>query len=41
MAEHKRIGVEDIEFELFDGTHSAIEYRYPLSLAFLARRLAS
>ena len=33
------IGVTDVRFELFDGTHSAIEYRYPLSLAFLAERL--
>ena len=34
------IGVTDVEFELFDATHMAIEYRYPLSLAYLARRLA-
>jgi len=36
----KRIGVSEIEFELFEGTHSAIDYRYPLALAYLARRLA-
>lgn len=35
------IGVEDenVFFELFDGTHMAIEYRYPLSLAWLCQRL--
>ena len=27
-------------FELFDATHMAIDYRYPLSLAWLATRLA-
>ena len=37
--ELEAIGVTDVRFELFDGTHSAIEYRYPLSLAFLAERL--
>ena len=30
----------DVHFELFDATHMAIEYRYPLSLAYLAERLA-
>jgi S-formylglutathione hydrolase FrmB len=34
------IGVTDVAFELFEGTHSGIDYRYPLSLAYLARRLA-
>jgi S-formylglutathione hydrolase FrmB len=34
------IGVTDIFFELFDGTHTAIEYRYPLSLKYLAERLS-
>lgn len=33
------IGVTDVAFELFEGTHAAIEYRYPVSLAYLARRL--
>jgi hypothetical protein len=33
-------GVEDVHFELFDATHMAIEYRYPLSLRYLAERLA-
>ncbi|GCE47127.1 putative esterase [Thermosporothrix hazakensis] len=34
------IGVRDVFFELFEGTHSSIEYRYPLSLRYLAERLA-
>ena len=34
------IGVTDVFFELFDGTHSSIEYRYPLALRYLAERLA-
>jgi hypothetical protein len=34
------IGVTDVFFEIFDATHSAIEYRYPLSLKYLAERLA-
>jgi hypothetical protein len=34
------IGVADVSFELFDGTHSGIEYRYPLSLKYLAERLS-
>ncbi|MHB8191430.1 MAG: alpha/beta hydrolase [Ferrimicrobium sp.] len=34
------IGVEH-HFELFEGTHSAIEYRYPLAIAYLADRLQS
>lgn len=36
----ERIHVTDIFFELFDATHSAIEYRYPLSLKYLAERLS-
>ncbi len=35
-----KAGVTDFFFELFDATHSAIEYRYPLSLKYLAERLA-
>jgi len=35
-----RIGVTDVFFELFDATHSAIEYRYPLALRYLAERLS-
>ena len=34
-----RIGVDDVFFELFDATHSAIEYRYPGALRYLAERL--
>jgi S-formylglutathione hydrolase FrmB len=34
------IGVTDVRFELFDATHMGIEYRYPLSLRYLAERLA-
>src|SRR5258706_8556136 len=34
------IGVTDIFFELFDATHMSIEYRYPLSLKYLAERLS-
>jgi S-formylglutathione hydrolase FrmB len=34
-----RIGVTDVFFELFDGTHSSIEYRYPVALRYLAERL--
>ncbi len=29
-----------MHFELFDGTHAAIDYRYPLSLAYLSNRLS-
>jgi hypothetical protein len=34
------IGVTDVFFELFDATHSAIEYRYPLAVKYLAERLS-
>ena len=35
------IGVaRTIHFELFDATHCGIDYRYPLSLAWLAERLS-
>jgi hypothetical protein len=37
-AELDALGIEHF-FELFDATHSAIEYRYPAGLAFLAERL--
>jgi hypothetical protein len=37
-AELDALGIEHV-FELFDATHSAIEYRYPGGLAFLAERL--
>jgi Putative esterase len=35
----EEIGVTDVFFELFDATHMSIEYRYPLSLKYLAERL--
>ena len=38
--ELEAIGVSDVYFELFDGTHSAIEYRYPLAIRYLAERLS-
>jgi hypothetical protein len=34
------IGVRDLHFELFEGGHGRIDYRYPMSLAYLAHRLA-
>jgi len=34
------IGVDDVQFELFEGTHARIEYRYPMSLVYLAERLS-
>jgi hypothetical protein len=34
-------GASEIRFELFDAKHGAIEYRYPLAIAWLAERLAS
>jgi S-formylglutathione hydrolase FrmB len=34
------IGVTDYAFELFDAAHGGIDYRYPLSLDYLARRLS-
>jgi hypothetical protein len=37
--ELERLGVAELQFELFDGTHSSIEYRYPLALRYLAERL--
>jgi hypothetical protein len=39
-AELDALGI-DHTFELFDATHSGIEYRYPRGLAFLAERLGS
>jgi len=39
--ELEKIGVTDIFFELFDGTHMGIEYRYPISLRYLAERLSA
>jgi S-formylglutathione hydrolase FrmB len=37
----ERIGVTDVFFELFDGTHMGIEYRYPIALKYLAERLTA
>ena len=34
------IGVTDLHHEMYDAGHGAIDYRYPLSLAYLAERLA-
>ncbi len=34
------VAEEMIHFELFDATHMAIDYRYPLSLAWLCQRIA-
>jgi hypothetical protein len=31
--------VPDLHVELFDATHLALEYRYPLGLRYLADRL--
>jgi S-formylglutathione hydrolase FrmB len=36
----EEIGVTDVSFELFEGTHAAIEYRYPLAIRYLAERLS-
>ena len=38
--ELEAVGVTDYFFELFDATHSGIEYRYPLGLKYLAERLS-
>jgi hypothetical protein len=34
------IGVTDVCFELFDATHSGIDYRYPTGLQYLVDRLS-
>jgi hypothetical protein len=34
------VGVTEVHFELFDAGHMGIEYRYPLSLRYLAERLS-
>jgi Putative esterase len=34
------VGATDVHFELFDAGHMGIEYRYPLSLRYLAERLS-
>jgi S-formylglutathione hydrolase FrmB len=35
------VGVTDIHFELFAGTHMNIGYRYPIALRYLAERLSA
>jgi hypothetical protein len=37
-----RVGVDDakVHYELFDASHGAIDYRYPLALEWVAQRLA-
>jgi len=42
-AELRRIGVPDdvVRYELFDATHMAIDYRYPMSLAWICQRMHS
>ncbi len=41
--ELERIGVTEpvVHFELFDGTHAGIDWRYPMAIAWLAERIAS
>jgi S-formylglutathione hydrolase FrmB len=39
--ELERIGVTDIFFELFEGKHGDIVWRYPIALRYLAERLAA
>jgi len=39
--ELEKAGITDYFFELFDATHGGIEYRYPLSLRYLAERLSA
>jgi S-formylglutathione hydrolase FrmB len=36
----EEIGISDYVFELFDGTHMGIEYRYPLAVKYLADKLS-
>jgi S-formylglutathione hydrolase FrmB len=36
----KTIGIEQVRFELFEGTHTAIEYRYTRGIEYLAQRLS-
>ncbi len=42
-AELRAIGVSEdvIRYELFEATHSGIDYRYPMSLAWLCQRMAA
>jgi hypothetical protein len=36
----EKLGITDYAFELFDGTHMGVEYRYPLAVKYLAERLS-
>ena len=36
-----RVGVTDVCFELFDGKHGGITWRYPIALRYLAERLSA
>jgi hypothetical protein len=38
-AELEELGITDVFFELFDGKHGSIEYRYPIAIRYLAERL--
>jgi hypothetical protein len=38
--ELERVGVTDVCFELFEGKHGGIVWRYPIALRYLAERLA-
>ena len=40
VRELEKIGVTDVHFELYDAGHGGIDYRYPLSLAYLAKKLS-
>jgi S-formylglutathione hydrolase FrmB len=40
-SELERIGVTDVFFELFEGKHGGIVWRYPMALKYLAERLAA
>jgi len=35
----EELGITDVFFELFDGTHMQIEYRYPIAIRYLSERL--
>jgi len=41
LAQLRAIGVSEdvIRYELFDATHAGIDYRYPMSLAWLCQRM--
>ena len=41
VSELAKIGVTDVRFELFEGKHGGIDYRYPLALAYLAEKLSA